>query len=679
MKFVKQLLSFTLASIFLITTCFVSSFHQVIAPPFVHAAESEKSTVTATMPDVQDPSIPILISPENEAIINTETPEFIWQESTDNVAISYYQLHLDGSLLFDNIPLVDTDNSEYTLDYDEVTGYFHLIPKASLTETSHTWKIVVFDTSDNSSESEEWSFTIDITLPEFILTDIGEVAVFISAADPLTIPEDPVILSDNEPLLVAYGEIGSTVDCTLIIPDDPTQYDTAVIDALGDWSWQLGILPRDKVMILNCTITDLATNISLLTGVQFLIETPYFPPSPTPTPTLEPTITPTLEPSVTPSPTPTLEPTIIPSITPTPPPEIRIPIIPLREIIIEAIQELLELIPQPIKDLIENIPDWIKEPIQDVAEDLAPVANVVILVVPTAIATVSILTQFGNQFSVKFLLKILQALGLLPSKEPHGLVFNSNTYEGIPFAQIDITGKTKRKEIPISETLITNNMGMYQGIELPAGKYKIKVSHADFIFPTKKKRPRNLDFKHFYKGETFPIEVFNQMEFFMIPMDPINPKRVYSTSTRLRILSSRFTNLTGKLNFPLFILSGILAIVFPTTWNYVIFGLYSLGTLQKVRQKLRLASISGQILDENQQPMHDVVVKLLLIEENSVASIAISSKKGKFSFYNKKGRYQLIALKSGHEQQTTGRVMTLNETDSRYENQRVQLLMQKAD
>lgn len=71
------------------------------------------SVVTATVPDIILPSAPILISPNNNSLLNDGTPTFIWQESSDNVGVTYYQMYLDEILLFDNISITSNSNSNY--------------------------------------------------------------------------------------------------------------------------------------------------------------------------------------------------------------------------------------------------------------------------------------------------------------------------------------------------------------------------------------------------------------------------------------------------------------------------------------------------------------------------------------------------------------------------------------
>lgn len=177
-----------------------------------------QANVTATVADHTPPSVPILIAPDNGSTITDSTPTFIWEGSTDDRGIGKYELYLDGSVLFGSIPTGATTNSSYTLTYDSATHRYSLTPSTALAEGNHTWKVRAIDIYDNYTDSVTWSFTLDSPPPTFILTDIGEVEVSISAQDITTVPDEPIEIEENEPLLLATGEANSTVEVTLTIP-----------------------------------------------------------------------------------------------------------------------------------------------------------------------------------------------------------------------------------------------------------------------------------------------------------------------------------------------------------------------------------------------------------------------------------------------------------------------------
>lgn len=656
---------------------FILALSQLI-PPVVSAATDPISSapiVSATMPDVEAPSTPILISPEDNSLINDSTPEFIWAASTDNVAVSYYQLYLDGAILFDNIPTTATDNSDYTLTLDPITGYYQLIVKASLTEGSHTWKIAVFDTSDNSAESVTWTFTIDSLAPTFVITQIGDLDTSISAQDLGTIPSEPIELDANEPLFVGTGEANSSVSLTIQIPGQADQTVTFSINSSGNWQYQFGILPRDEIITLNFVIQDLAGNITVLDDLKIIIPTEVIiiPPQPTSTPGPSPT---PLPPGVSPIPTPTLGPTQEPIIT--------IPLIPLKEILYNLGQQI---------PFVQDIVDIIPEPIKQAFEDSAPVANVIVAASIPLISTAAVASQFGGQLSFNLITKILQALGLVPPGKPQGLVFDSSNNQGVSFATINVTSVGERQNQIVNEVIVTNDRGIYHGLKLPPGKYRLSVKHSDYLFPSQKKRPFHLGVKDFYQGEIFTIESDRKPEFLLIPVDPVEKNTgAFAKKTRLRIFLTRLARLTNTFIIPLFFFSFIMAIFYSTIWNWLVVGLYLIIIFGRIRKRLARPDISGQVLgfdsvegfdsaEKNQAqsyPLSNAIVKLIKIDTNEVVSVVFTDKKGRFTFYDQKDQYQIIVYKGDYLQTQVSEGMSLEIIDSKKQKVKdLQIMMRK--
>lgn len=629
---------------------FSPSFH------LVHA----QTTVTASVPDNTGPTTPILISPTNGSRTTDGTPSFIWQRSTDTNGIGYYQLRLDGSTLFNNIPTTATNNANYTLTYNSATQRYTLTPKATITDGTHTWQVRVFDTLGNGTNSATWSFTIDTLAPSFVISNFGELAVSISAQDAGTIPTNPLVLEENEPLIVATGEANSSVSVVLTIPGDPTQNFSTTVNSAGNWNLQLGILPRDVTMTLDFTITDQAGNVSVLSDLDFLIESdeivfPPVSPSPTasgsasPSPSVTPSASTTPAPGVTPSPN--SSPTVSPSpsaglVVPTPRPQvprIRIPVIPPREVANEIRQEIVERVPRQVKQVVEAVPEEVRKTV----ESTTPYSGVLVSAALPAASAVAIGAQFGGSLSFTMILRILQALGLIPAGKPQGLVFNSRTYEPVPFALLTITNPDSDKAA-VTETVVTDVAGVYRGIRLAPDRYQIQVSHQDYRFPSKKSRPNYIQLKDFYKGELFEVESQESQQLFLIPIDPLNESGSLSWKTRLRVKVSQLSRVTTVLLLPLFVVSGILALLFPSIWNNTIFALYSFLLIHRTIGWFRPPIISGTVLDQNGQAIQNAVIRLRDAKTNQLSAVLSTDKTGSFSMLGKKAVYEIIISKPGY-------------------------------
>lgn len=603
--------------------------------------------VTATVPDNIPPSAPILISPEDESLLNDGTPTFVWQQSTDNVGVAYYQMYLDGSILFDNIPTVNTSNTFYDLVYDSGSGRYSLTPTAVISNGPHTWRIVVFDAALNNNTSVTWDFIIDTLAPSFTITSIGPISTNISAQDISSVPANPIELENNSPEFIGTGEAYSAVQVTVVIPDESNQIINFTIDENGNWNFQLGILPRDKVITLNFLITDLANNISILNELRILIIQEYIiiPPTPTPIPTPTPTPTPpattTPLPGYTPLPTPPI---------PTPPatttPIIKIPILPPEEIAIKIIKEVEKVIPKPIVQTITQTPETFQAFFVKISQEISPIGVLITTAAIPAFSFLTLLFQLGQQFSWHLVLNILRALGIIPPKEPQGLVYDSDSNKPVSFALITIKSTSETLKGQIVATLVTDIDGIYQGAQLPKGEYVINISHQDYIFPTKKERPNYLTIEEFYRGETFQVRSDSDQQLFLIPVDKITEtKTSYSPKTNIRRLVQKikFVNFF----WPLFIISIIITIFYPTIINLIILGLYIVVLFKKFIQALRKPTISGYVLNTNESPVENAIIRINNPRKGELVALLLTNSKGYYSTFLKPDKYQIQITKNG--------------------------------
>lgn len=600
-------------------------------------------TVSAIVPDIVPPSTPILISPEDGAVLTTSTPTFEWQESTDNVGVDHYQLWLDGNLLYDSIPTTATENSSYTLLYDSILGHYFLTPKNPISDGNHTWQIHAYDAADNYAESVIWDFAIDTTAPYFEISDIGEESVYIHTGDANSVPQDPIHLADNEPLLQGTGEANATVQLTITIPGDPTQNHTFSVDGSGNWSFQVGILPRGTEITFDFVISDGSGNISVISDLKIVIDPiVIIIPQPSPTPAApSPSPTPGISPLTTPTPTPGVTPIPTPSPSPEPTPGIVIPILPPREVIHEVIQETIEYLPEevvtsPLFEIVITVGKAI--------DSLLPVGALLVTALPPAVTLLALLLQFGGSLSWQFLLRLLQAIGLLPAQEPQGIVYNSQTNVPIPFALLTI--QSVDSDANIFETVVTDENGVYQGIQLPKGKYTITVIHQDFVFPTSKERPNYLTIHDYYMGEVFTVTKDKTHQLFLIPLDPKDETQLEKTMrSRLRIAAARLR--MKNILVPMFVISLVVTIISPSWLNYLVIIFYLLVFLKKYYISNKRANVHGTIMSTAQEPIPDAIVKISDQETTELLALVSSNKNGQYAIHCPPGKYYITVTKIG--------------------------------
>ncbi len=627
------------------------------------------NTITATVPDIVAPSVPFLIAPEDESLLNDATPSFVWQQSTDNVGVDHYELYIDGNLEFGSIPTSSTSNSEYTLTYDSDAGTYTLVPTDLLSNGSHTWYVKVYDAVGNNNVSATWDFTIDTNAPSFVIQTIGPLATNISAQDFGSVPEETIELEDNEPEFTGIGETNSTVQVTVQIPGESNQIINFSVGAGGTWTFQLGILPRDEIITLNFVITDEAGNISVITNLRILIIQGYIiiPPPPTPTPTPFPT------PTVSPEPSPEATTSATPPPTPTPTPIIKIPILPLEEIAKIIKDQIAKIIPEPLRVIVAIIPQEIRQAIQQSTDAVAPIGVLVATAAVPAFSLFTLLLQFGQQFSWDILLKILQALGLLPPKEPQGMVFDSQTNEPVPFALLTINSTNEVGE-KIIETAVTDVDGIYQGIQLPIGSYQIIVAQQDYTFPTLKVRPGYFSIQEYYKGEIFEVNSNRNQQLFLIPMDR-KTKSEYKSSIGKTVKGIIKRIRLVDLFWPLFLISMLITLFYPTLINFLMLGFYCLLLLKRVIKSFKKPTISGFVTNTSSEPIQNAIVRISDPAKGELVAIVNTNKLGYYQSFLEPNKYQIQITKTGLVWERKESQLSFEEVDVTTERKTVDAVM----
>lgn len=487
---------------------------------FVFASDVD---VKATIKDIVPPSVPILIEPTDGAFLSDNTPAFKWYESTDNAKMHHYVFYLDGHILYNNIPLFDTDTGAFSLDYNELDGIYTLTPKNGYEDGVHSWGVAAVDYANLNSLSDIWDFTIDTLAPNFVLKKIGDTNVNISAADAGTVPADPIIIfrndaTANEPVLIAYGEANSSVKLTVLIPNDPTQVYNTSVNSSGYYEVKLGILPRNTDIRLDFIITDGVGHVSVLEKVYFRIVLQHWPTS-TPTPTVTNTVTtspttnpsPTLSKTVSPSIsitgkpsytlTPTSSPTLSPTASITPIPTGIIPIIPPKEIIHEASDEIIETLP-------DSAATYIREFLSSTLwKDLSLFFALLTLILFYILSFLVLLSKFVADFSTLLLKRVLFLMFPTFFKAKKHLVFEYRETLASPLVKVelvDLNGK-------VVDFTITNLDGNFNDLDKKDNKnWKLKVKDSNFYYPIGDQKPSQLETWQFYQDQVMDENYFGQ-------------------------------------------------------------------------------------------------------------------------------------------------------------------------
>ena len=598
------------------------------------SVRAEDVVVSAVVPDTQAPSVPVLINPTDNAVLNYNTPSFQWYESSDNVAMSHYALYLNGGVFYNNIPLTSTENTYYILTYDALNGIYTLTFKNSLSDRAYTWNIVAVDYANLSSSSDVWHFTIDTLAPTFVLKQIGDTAVDISASNVNSVPSTPIIIfkndaTANEPVLIAYGEANSQVKLTVTIPNDLPQTFTGQIDANGYYELKLGILPRDTDIKLDFIITDRVAHVSVLEAVYFRISLQYWPTSsPTPTPTVRPSLTPiqsvspTLKPSTSISPKPSKSVSPKPSISISPQPSGIIPIIPPKEIIHEAGDELIELLPESTADSIKSFLRselWL---------NLVPLMGLLFLLGFYLLAFILLLSKFISDLSFILVKKLFLLLFPIFFKAKKNLVFEYRETSASPLVKVELFNENGQ----VLDFAITNLQGNFDDFETH-GKWHLKVKDNNFYYPIGDQKPAQLEFWHFYQDQEFNQENYHQQAI-LVPTLRASGQEKLPFFERLRIfvlylLEYPWWFLALSFLFNLIFLmryAGLLNMV--ATLFYVVIFIYKMIFLNR---KSKTMVIKAE-LENNKNFSANLVVSLMNQESKLAQSLILPFEYSKSSF-----------------------------------------------
>lgn len=566
--------------------------------------KSRSMTVTAKVVDVTPPSIPLLVAPSDTSILTTTTPTFIWQLSTDEQGMGKYQLWLDGSLLYDNIPLTSTTNDSYTLVFED--GEYKLTPKTGLGQGSHTWYVKAFDIYDNSSTSATWSFTIDTVGPLIVVTNVGSTTQNIRSDNSGSVPLTPIRLSDNEPVISGTGESGSTLQMTLVIPGHPNQITTITLTS-SSWSFTLPVLPIDTIVYVSFTSSDAVGNTSVITNIPIMVESAVI---------------------IIPLPSPII--IEVPRI-------VEIINTPTEEKRPEIIREILRRAPLPLQTFLET----------QLAQTIAQVIPFLALAAP---ALVVVATAVQTSFSLlplllEFLSRLLQSLGLIPVKRPRGVVFDTKSGKPIAFATVTFIRVSDNE---IVDTVISDTSGIYRSVKLPIDTYRIEVIHSDYVFPTKL-TPKFLVNPHdFYRGEPFEIKSANQEELFLIPMDPLYEETVKKHAFYAQITLSFIRRVIHSLFYPMVLFSVIVTLFYPTLLNIAIVTLYAVMITYRYSRTKKQPLLSGFVIDRNTKPLVGVMIKCFETGTNQVSALLVADDEGKFQVNLPVHQYNLLVSKDGY-------------------------------
>lgn len=195
--------------------------------------------------------------------------------------------------------------------------------------------------------------------------------------------------------------------------------------------------------------------------------------------------------------------------------------------------------------------------------------------------------HLGSTGLHQFLQQIWRLVGLLPLGPNQGLVFDAQTIDGVPLTTVialrlfpDNSGAGNKLEK--YSAVITDTDGFYHHLILKSAAkstlWRLQVEHAEYHFPSAQDRSPDKNFQQFYLGESFEItSKQNEAVTFIIPVDPLQPddkKAWHRRFNQARLGLIKLSQYSSVLIPPFFLISGIITILFPITWNWLVFSSY---------------------------------------------------------------------------------------------------------
>lgn len=306
----------------------------------------------------------------------------------------------------------------------------------------------------------------------------------------------------------------------------------------------------------------------------------------------------------------------------------------------QEIQNILENINNGVSNL--NLPflSVLISFLTTIAQKVKPIFPLVLLGLLPLIGILTLLTNLGlsgPSFSGNLITKILQALGILPKGNSSGVVYDTKTGSVVPFAVLTLISQSG-----IIATLITDSKGVYHGVNLAPGVYRMTIKHHEYSFPTKEDRPAIVTVKDFYKGESFSVVSQEEKQFLIVPMDGVG--KGMSISKRLLLI---FNSVSKLLFVPMLIFSTLVVAANPTPFNIVIAGIYTLIFWYKVLHLFSFATLKGKITDENNNPIPNVIISISN-QNNEVTEVTRTNSHGKYRFFSPQDTYQMYVNKEGY-------------------------------
>jgi hypothetical protein len=234
---------------------------------------------------------------------------------------------------------------------------------------------------------------------------------------------------------------------------------------------------------------------------------------------------------------------------------------------------------------------------------------------------------------------LLTALGLKKRVKPWGTVYDSVTKQPLDPVYVSLVN-LEGEEITSSITDIDGRYGFYA----EPGVYKVVPRKTNYIFPSSALANKFQDefYQDLYFGDYMNIAE-GQVIVNNIPMDPVNfdwnefaknKKQLFKFYSKRELLIARISNVLFGIGFSV---SALSLILFPETYNIVIFVLYILiFVLRRMKFKIRA---KGRVVSNDGSPLSYAFIRVFSVNTNVEMVHKVIDKMGRYHVILPNGKY----------------------------------------
>ncbi|MFA4930322.1 MAG: hypothetical protein WC570_00430, partial [Patescibacteria group bacterium] len=249
-------------------------------------------------------------------------------------------------------------------------------------------------------------------------------------------------------------------------------------------------------------------------------------------------------------------------------------------------------------------------------------------------------------------------LGIIPARDPWGVVYNSDTKKPVDLAIVRLYNTETKKQV---ESKVTDKNGRY-GFLVKKGKYIIKVAKHDFRFPALGSYGLyDGRYTNIYLGEEITVHQDNEIINLNIPITPKETIKQALTKKGTYNLR-RLQYYLGVVSFPLlslgFVISIAIALLHGGFVNYFIMLVYFGALVYKIYKMSIQPKPWGLIYDSKTGlPISMAIVKIIDPEYDRIMETKLTDPDGRFAFLVVPGKYIVQVEKTGYQFPTNACVL----------------------